>query len=257
MQCFDDFRLDPGMLRLSRGALDLDAPPQAVEVLAYLISNAHRTVTRDELLDRFWPRAGTGGDAALNTCIRRIRALLDDDADAPRYIQTRPRAGYRFVGQLKPEPAAPSRRRWRRLAVAVGMTASVTLAGAVWGQQRLFPPHRTIVIEPVQGLCEYVLFPRFNSGLRESFVSTLSQDLPARFSIVASGKRADLHARVSVRQTPQHTLVALTLIEDGNGRILWSEEFDAPTDRNDYVPLQRALANRMAVSLNRALVDRL
>lgn len=107
MLCFDDVRLDTTTLQAFRNDVPLDAPPQVVEVLAYLIEHRDRIVPRQELLERFWPRAGTGGDAALNTCIRRIRTLLEDDAEAPRYIQTRPRAGYRFIATLAGEVDAP------------------------------------------------------------------------------------------------------------------------------------------------------
>lgn len=257
---FDDFRLDPAALQVFRNDVPLDAPPQVVDVLAYLIEHGERIVSRQELLDRFWPRAGSGGDAALNTCIRRIRTLLEDDAEAPRYIHTRPRAGYRFIGALRGEAAAPVlppaslRRAW--FPVGAGLIATVALGAAMWAHAALFPPPQRIAIEPVQGLCEYVLFPRFNAGLRESLVAQVSHRLPAGYSVAADGGRADLHARVSVRQTPQQTVVVLTLVDEDGGRMLWSGEFAAPTDTEDYVPLQRSLAERMAAGLARALDER-
>ncbi|MBB3343445.1 winged helix-turn-helix domain-containing protein [Luteimonas sp. RC10] len=258
---FDAFGLDPATLQIFRGEQPLDTPPQAVEVLAYLIECRDRVVPRRELLDRFWPRAGTGGDAALNTCIRRIRALLDDDADAPRYIQTRPRAGYRFIGTLAGDAqgavASPPPRRHRQLGLASGVLAAVMLAvgGASWGYRALAlapPPHR-IAVEPVQGLCEYVMFPQFNAGLRESLVAQLSGSLPTGYYMATEGAPADLHARVSVRQTSQQTVAVVTLVDDAGGHLVWSGEFAADTDTEDYVPLQRALAAQMATGLVRAL----
>jgi hypothetical protein len=77
------------------------------------------------------------------------------------------------------------------------------IGGAVWAQGAIFPARHRIAIEPVKGLCEYVLFPHFNAGLRESFVAEVSHRLPTRYSIAASGEKADLHARMSVRQTQQ------------------------------------------------------
>jgi len=258
---FDDVRLDPAGLHVFRNDIPLDAPPQVVEVLAYLIAHRERIVPRQELLDRFWPRAGTGGDAALNTCIRRIRTLLDDDAERPRYIQTRPRAGYRFIGTLADDgqapvfaPRAPYRTRLR-LAIGGGLLVALLLGAAGWTHATLHPPQRRIAIEPVQGMCEYVLFPHFNAGLRESLVAQVSHSLPAGYRVATDGKRADLHARVSVRQTPQQTVVVLTLVDDGGGRLLWSREFAAATDTQDYVPLQRTLARQMADGLVLALGD--
>ncbi|NWO96035.1 hypothetical protein GY976_23090, partial [Escherichia coli] len=144
---FDDFRLDPAALQIFRGDAQLDAPPQVVEVLAYLIDNGGRTVGRRELLDRFWPRAGTGGDASLNTCIRRIRALLGDEADAPLYIRTRPRSGYRFIGTADAPPAARPAPRAGRLAIAGGLFAVLAASGAVWAHGTVFPPRHRIAIE--------------------------------------------------------------------------------------------------------------
>lgn len=261
MLCFDDFQVDPAALRVLRQDVPLDAPAQVVEVLAYLIANRERIVPRRELFERFWPRAGCGADAALNTCIRRIRSLLDDDAESSRYIQTRPRAGYRFVGALAeataesdvPARATPTPRRLARFTLAGGALATLAAGAALWMAGVLPPASRRIAVEPVQGLCEYVLFPNFNAGLRESLVARISDELPAGYSLSASGAPADLQARVSVRQTPQQTVVVLTLLDSADGRLVWSGEFAAATDMDDYVPLQRSLAERMAASLTRVL----
>lgn len=254
---FADFDLDPAALRICRGGAALDASPQTVEVLAFLIGNRERTVGRSELLDRFWPRSGTGGDAALNTCIRRIRFLLGDDAGTPRFVQTRPRSGYRFIvtidaGDPEAEPERPAAGVRRPIAVAAVLTA-LAIGGAVWAQGAMFPARHRIAIEPVKGLCEYVLFPHFNAGLRESFIAEASRRLPANYSVAANGQKADLHARVSVRQTQQRTTVVVTLAENGSDRVLWSGQFAAPTDMHDYVPLQGRLARSMATDLARAM----
>lgn len=197
---FADFDLDPAALRICRGGAGLDASPQTVEVLAFLIENRERTVGRSELLDRFWPRSGTGGDAALNTCIRRIRSLLDDDADTPRFVQTRPRSGYRFIGTIDaddPEAGLERPTAGGRRSIAAGaVLTAIAIGGAVWAQGAMFPTRHRIAIEPVKGLCEYVLFPHFNAGLRESFIAETSRRLPANYSVAANGQKADLHARV-------------------------------------------------------------
>lgn len=254
---FADFDLDPAALRICRDGAGLDASPQTVEVLAFLIENRERTVGRSELLDRFWPRSGTGGDAALNTCIRRIRSLLGDDADTPRFVQTRPRSGYRFIGTIDADDPEAGLERptagGRRPIAAGAVLTAIAIGGAVWAQGAMFPTRHRIAIEPVKGLCEYVLFPHFNAGLRESFIAETSRRLPANYSVAANGQKADLHARVSVRQTQQRTTVVVTLAEDGSDRVLWSGQFAAPTDMQDYVPLQGRLARSMATDLARAV----
>ncbi|MXP28376.1 hypothetical protein GRI58_06010 [Porphyrobacter algicida] len=253
MLAFDDFRLKLDALQIFRGDERLEASPQIIEVLAYLIENRDRTVSRQELLDCFWARSGTGGDAALNTCIKRIRALLDDDVATPRYLQTRPRSGYRFIGSLTEADAPKRGQRLLGYALGGGVLAALAIACIAWGHGGASDPHHRLAIEPVKGICEYVLYPHFNAGLRESFVAQATQILPADYQMVAPGEKADLHARVSVRQTTQRTVVTVTLRNDKDGSILWSKEFAAPTDNNDYVPLQQELAKQMAVSLEGAL----
>lgn len=256
MFVFDVFRLDPAALHIFRDGRRLDAPPQVVEVLAHLIAHAERIVTRQELLDRFWARAGTGGDAALNTCIRRIRTLLEDDSETPRFIQTRPRSGYRFIGSLAPEAGSEAPLPRRRLILAGGALAASLVGGAVLAQGVLFRSHQRLAIGLANGLCEYTLFPKFNAGLRESFLAEVSRRLPEHYDLVAPGAKADLRAKTSVRQTPQRTVVTVTLVREDDGRFLWTGEYADATDTDDYVPLQRSLAQRMAQGLAEALRTR-
>jgi DNA-binding winged helix-turn-helix (wHTH) protein/tetratricopeptide (TPR) repeat protein len=77
-------------------------PPQPFKVLSLLASRAGELVTRDEIQKELW-----GGDTfvdfeqGLNFCIKRLRAALGDDAEKPRYIETLPRRGYRFVAAVE------------------------------------------------------------------------------------------------------------------------------------------------------------
>ena len=246
---FGSFRLDRRTRQLFDREARLETTPQLVEVLDYLIEHRHRTVGRDELLERFWPRAGTGGDAALNTCIRRIRALLGDDAEAPAYIRTQPRAGYRFIGTLA-RTRSPHR---RRLALGGSVLASVLAAAAFASHGATFESEHTLSLVEVENLCEYELFPKFNAGLRESFLAQVQGRLPDDHVLLTGAGEANRQLRLSVRQTPERTVAVLTLLETQSGRMLWSDEFAAPTNSDDYVPLQRDLAARMTIGLVEAL----
>ncbi len=251
---FDEYRLDPDNLRIFRGDVRLEAPAQVVDVLAYLIGNHERIVSRDELLDRFWPRGGVGADAALNTCIRRIRLLLEDSADTPRYLQTRPRQGYRFLASADVE--LPAQSRLRRVPVLAGALLVLLASGGIAAASLAQPTRHSVAIEPASSLCEYVLFPRFNAGLRESLLAETARQLPPNFELVEAGRDADFRVRTSVRQTPRATSVTLTLVSARDGTVLWSEEFAEATSMEDYVPVQRALAARVAQSASTALAGR-
>jgi DNA-binding winged helix-turn-helix (wHTH) protein/Tfp pilus assembly protein PilF len=92
---------------LTRGTTRMRLQGQPLEVLEALLEQPGELVTREQLIARLWPRGVVVDyDTALNSAIRRLRTALDDHADHPRYIETIPRRGYRFVASVDaPEPA--------------------------------------------------------------------------------------------------------------------------------------------------------
>jgi TolB-like protein/DNA-binding winged helix-turn-helix (wHTH) protein/Flp pilus assembly protein TadD len=104
---FSVFELDfPGRLLLKTG-LRLRCQEQPLQVLAALLEKPGILVTREELRRRVWPEdTFVDFDHALNTAVKKLRNVLNDDADAPRFIETVPRRGYRFIAPIaSPEPA--------------------------------------------------------------------------------------------------------------------------------------------------------
>jgi class 3 adenylate cyclase len=96
---FGPFRIDAADESLWDGERRLPLPPKTFAVLRYLVSHAGRLVTKDELLDAVWPDTHVA-DGVLKARMRELRAALADDADAPRYIATVHRRGYRFIGEV-------------------------------------------------------------------------------------------------------------------------------------------------------------
>src|SRR6185369_231853 len=101
-------------------------------VLMLLARNSGEVVDRDRLRREVWGETTVDFDRSLNVCITQIRTALNDDADSPRFIQTLPRRGYRFVAPVQGEapPAIPRRRRWWPAAVAVATIAAGLVAAA-------------------------------------------------------------------------------------------------------------------------------
>ncbi len=99
---FGGFELDLQQLELRRQGAQVHLPPQPLRILALLLSHAGRIVTREEIQRQVWA-SGTFVDfeLGLNRCIRQIRAALDDNPDQPRFIETIPKRGYRFVAPLE------------------------------------------------------------------------------------------------------------------------------------------------------------
>jgi TolB-like protein/Tfp pilus assembly protein PilF len=93
---FRGFTLDTGRFELACENQVVQAEPQVVKLITYLIENRERTVSRSELLDHLWD-ARVVTDNALSVCVRMARNILGDDGHHQLFIRTVPRVGYRFV----------------------------------------------------------------------------------------------------------------------------------------------------------------
>jgi DNA-binding winged helix-turn-helix (wHTH) protein/tetratricopeptide (TPR) repeat protein len=100
---FDGWQLRRDSGELIRGDVRVRLQSQPLAVLEALLARPGEVVTRDDLKSSLWPTGIVDFDTALNSAIRRLRRALGDEADAPRYIETLPRKGYRFIGVLEPE----------------------------------------------------------------------------------------------------------------------------------------------------------
>ena len=107
---FGDFTFDPAERLLVRGAERLDLSSRYLDALALMLRERGRLVTKDRFMDEVW-RGVPVTDEALTQCIRALRRQLGDDAARPRFIETVPKHGYRFIAEAEwagPEsPAFP------------------------------------------------------------------------------------------------------------------------------------------------------
>lgn len=95
---FADFVMDRDALELRRHGIRIPLQMQPFRLLEALIEQPGRVVTRDALRHRIWPvKVYVDFDHGLNNAVARLREALDDSADHPRYIETLPRVGYRFI----------------------------------------------------------------------------------------------------------------------------------------------------------------
>jgi Tol biopolymer transport system component len=130
---FGDLIVRPADFRISRGGQLVSLEPKSFKVLVHLIENRGRAVSKDDLIREVWNGAFVT-DNALTRVIAQLRRELGDDAKQPKYIETVPTVGYRFVAELKTvaedvEPAEAARAiqrppHWKsRRGIAVAMTA--------------------------------------------------------------------------------------------------------------------------------------
>src|SRR5579864_6691341 len=103
---FGDFALDLRAKELRRNGIRLKLPGQPFAVLAMLLKHSGEVVTREELRAHLWrEETFVDFDHSLNVAINKLRETLCDSAEQPRFIETIPRTGYRFIEPVT-EPAA-------------------------------------------------------------------------------------------------------------------------------------------------------
>jgi DNA-binding winged helix-turn-helix (wHTH) protein/Tol biopolymer transport system component len=93
---FGEFTLDRKQSRLFRGAEEISIEPKSLELLVLFIEQADETISRQDILDKVWKNTIVT-DNAINKMVANLRKVLLDDASNPRYIQTVPKRGYRFI----------------------------------------------------------------------------------------------------------------------------------------------------------------
>jgi DNA-binding winged helix-turn-helix (wHTH) protein len=98
---FEAFEFDPHTLELRKHGVKIRLSGQPIEVLAMLMAHPGELVTREELQKRLWPNdTVVEFEHSINAAVKTLRRALDDSADEPRYIETLPRRGYRFIAPV-------------------------------------------------------------------------------------------------------------------------------------------------------------
>ena len=100
--CFGQFEIDEKTGELRKGGTKIRLQEQPLQILQLLLEHPGEIVTREELRKRVWPTdTFVDFDHGINNAIKRLREALGDTAETPRYVETLPRRGYRFVGKIQ------------------------------------------------------------------------------------------------------------------------------------------------------------
>jgi DNA-binding winged helix-turn-helix (wHTH) protein/tetratricopeptide (TPR) repeat protein len=183
---FGPFELSLATHELSKHGTRLRLRGQSIEVLELLIARPGEIVTRDELRHQLWPNEGFGDfEHGLNAAVNKLREALCDSATQPKYVETVPGRGYRFISKVEsptPVPPAPPPdthpNDWRR-PVAVTLVMFVVAGVAYWVVRSIIFPPPPILSEGV-----WVLIADFESlgddplpqaVVREGLTVTLQQ----------------------------------------------------------------------------------
>jgi DNA-binding winged helix-turn-helix (wHTH) protein len=136
MFAFDRFLLDPADRMLKRDDRPVELSGRYLDALALLVSEQGRLVSKERFFDEVW-RGIPVTDEALTQCIRTLRKELGDDAARPRFIETVPKHGYRFIGPVermgKAGAARPQAPRFESARQALLVGAAGTVGGGLAG----------------------------------------------------------------------------------------------------------------------------
>ena len=203
---FGAFEADLHARELRRQGMHIKLQDQPFQVLAILLENAGEIVTRDQLRQKLWPaNTFVDVDNGLNAIINRLREALSDSAESPRFVETIPRRGYRFVapvtevkgtqGAPAPEatPARPdevqtngnlnARMSLRKLARTSGLLAAL-VAASVWAWERgrtrtpqpqRFPHITSLAVLPLANLSGDPSQDYFADGMTDELTTDLAR----------------------------------------------------------------------------------
>lgn len=238
---FDDVVIDCENFRVEKSGQNRTLSPRSFDILVFLIKRRGRAVEKQELFEQIWKDAFVT-DNALTRVIKEIRRAIGDDADAPRYIETIPKRGYRFIAEVTEisatvktlQPAINERRATPLMAVlpfklfasnsddeylGLGMAdALITRLSNV----------RQIIVRPTSAVLKY-------AGVNQDPVA-IGRELRVESVLEGSIRKAGERIRVTVQ---------LVGVEDE--RSLWADKFDEKF--TDIFEVEDSIAEKVAEAL--------
>ena len=275
---FGPFALDPETGELRRDGVLVPLAPQPFRLLLALAERPGELVTREELRSRVWDD-GTFVDyeRGLNFCVLQARTALGDDAKRPRYIETLPKRGYRFIGRgaagSQPAESQAGGLRARRSTSIVAMAIAVIaiLLAAAW-QLRPAPakPDKIMLaVLPFDDLSGGA--PHFADGMTEELITYLGRLRPGQLGVIARTSTneyrgtkksvreiarelgVDYVVEGSVRREGANVRVTAQLIEAERQTHVWAESFDRTGAA--ALAVQQDVAEQIARALRVELLD--
>ena len=129
---FDRFRVDSAERRLLRDGEPLDVTARYFDALLLMVENPAQLISRDRFLDEAW-RGIPVTDEALSQCITQLRKLLGDSPGQPRFIETVPKHGYRFIAPVNGAATPRENRPPSKLGDVLSLASSAAIGGGTGG----------------------------------------------------------------------------------------------------------------------------
>jgi TolB-like protein/tetratricopeptide (TPR) repeat protein len=256
---FGRFELDLRARELRKDGVRIRLQDQPFELLAMLLERPADVLTRDELRGRLWPD-GTFVDFehGLNAAVKRLRAVLGDNAEHPRFVETLPRRGYRFIGSVERLDGDG----WHQ-GEMVSMTA--TVASGTPGAPGAPGTKRRLAVLPFTCMSDDAGHEYFTEGLREEMItelgrlcagrlgviartsSTLIQRTATRIRDIGQALRVDFVVEGNVRREGDRARITVQLIETRGETQLWADSYERHL--SDYFQVQAEVATEIVHSL--------
>jgi len=287
---FGPFELRSASGEILRDGLNLRLPPQPFRVLLMLVSRPGELITREEIQEALWSDGTTVEfDQSLNFCIRQIRAALADDAREPKYIETLPKRGYRFIATVtrtvpndkgataverdpQPEPMAalPLARKRPIAWVALAITAAAALVLSVaHPTTATHASPSAILVRPFVNLGLPAKDAWFSDALTQQLIGSLAETkalhvVPWSSTLALKGESAGVRelgnrfhvgaiVEGSVGRSGERLRVITQLVDVGTERIFWSHQDDR--DAHDLASVQDDVMNAIAGTLRLRLTE--
>jgi TolB-like protein/DNA-binding winged helix-turn-helix (wHTH) protein/Tfp pilus assembly protein PilF len=279
---FDSFELDIRAGELRKRGTRLRLQGQPLQVLAVLLKRPGDLVTREELRAEIWTAdTFVDFDHSLHNAIARLREVLGDSAETPRYIETLPRRGYRFIAPVEEVQAtriggengnktgdavavAPRPKRRGALILALISCCAIGLAGlAAWRHsyaKSTLVPIRSIAVLPLQNLSADAAQEYFADGMTDQLITELAKigalRVTSRTSVmrykgtkkalpeIARELNVDAIVEGSVIRSGQRLRVTAQFLRAPTDQHLWAETYDR--DVGDILRLQAEVADAIA-----------
>ncbi len=278
---FRDFELNLTSGELHKNGQKVPLPPKAFEVLRSLVERPGKVVTREDLRTRLWAAdTFVEFDDSLNHAVKKLRQALGDSAEAPRFIETLPRHGYRFIastdGGSIPEAVPKPQRRFRaRLlvsALALLALIALLLAYNAGGLRRLMghtadPAIRSLAVLPLSNLTGDPQQDYFVDGMTDALITDLAKiqavkvisrtsimqfkDVKKPLPEIAQALGVDGILEGSVQRSGDRVRITAQLIRAATDTHLWAESYER--DTRDVLTLQAEVAQAVARAINVAL----
>jgi adenylate cyclase len=265
---FEGYTLDIARSSLRNADRDVELRPKAFEVLRYLIENADRLVTKEELIKAVWPNVIVT-DQVLAHCVSEVRQAIGDDGQA--IIKTVPRRGYRFAATVVHLAMSAAAAAPRTAPTAESQSASPD--SGVRSQSPLLD-RPSVAVLPFANLNSDPQQDYFSDGITEDIITELSRFsellvIARNSSFQYKGKAVDilqvgreLGARYvlegSVRRSGDRVRITAQLVDAVTGLHRWAERYDR--ELGDIFGVQdevaRAIVAFLAAHVNRAETER-